>query len=68
VYKAVRECKTKYGNWEKLHQFLSPSGVAVFESHMNTLLPLMSGCSSLEELRRILQQAITGTHQLGLLE
>lgn len=53
VADALRKCRTENGGWDKLHQYLSPEGLAVFQDHMRTLIRDMEGIDSINQLRRI---------------
>lgn len=66
VHAALKQCQKETGGWDKLHQFLSEDGIRIFDAHMVKLLGLMASASSIAELRRLLQQSITGVYQLQL--
>lgn len=66
VAEALKQCRSDSNGWEKLHQFLSPEGLRIFENHMRQLLSLMLAASSLEDLRRLMQASITRSYQLLL--
>lgn len=66
VTDALLDCRAKHGKWEKLHQFLSGEGVRLFENHMRSLQCFMLAASSLDDLRRLLQQSKTRAYQLLL--
>lgn len=66
IYDAVKNCKEKTGSWDKLHQFLSDEGIMLLEKHHRTLLAYMEASSSIDDLKRILNQAKTKQYQLLL--
>ena len=66
VAAGLRQCRAESKGWEKLHQFLSPEGMRIFEHHMRQLLSLMLAASSVDDLRRLMQASITRSYQLLL--
>ncbi len=66
VTAALMECRRQHGEWQKLHQFLSPEGLRAFENHMRSVQNFMIAASSLDDLRRLLHQSATRSYQLLL--
>jgi hypothetical protein len=48
----VREAKAVNATNDKLHQFLKSDGLELLHNHLNALIVLMTGASSIEELRK----------------
>lgn len=62
----VRSAKLANATNDKLHQFLKPDGLELLQNHLNALMVLMSGVSSVEELRKVSAGRFFGSYQLPL--
>lgn len=67
IYQNIKKCKTETGSWEKLHQFLSPDGVQILETHQRRVLEHLQGAANIAQAKQSLKQACTGQYQLVLL-
>jgi phage anti-repressor protein len=64
----VRAARKEQGGWQRLHQFLSDDGLAVFERHMETLLIIMMSSESVNGVRRGLRTLTATQYQMNLLD
>jgi P63C domain len=62
----VRSAKQANATNDKLHQFLKPDGLELLQSHLNALMVLMTGVSSIEELRKVSIGRFFGKYQQAL--
>ena len=67
---ALYQCRedSSGGGWEKLHQYLSEDGIAIFTKHMNELLRMMDYAGSVNDVRRMLQRKLKKHYQYELFE
>ncbi|MEM7771608.1 MAG: P63C domain-containing protein [Cyanobacteria bacterium P01_A01_bin.37] len=68
VRNGVRQCRENSDGWEKLHQFLSDEGLAIFEKHMETLYLLMRSSETINDLRRAFETYTKNHYQFRLFE
>jgi hypothetical protein len=66
IEEGVRQAKAANATNDKLHQFLKPDGLELLQNHLNALMVLMSGVSSIEELRKVSVGRFAGKYQLAL--
>lgn len=64
----VRRCREENGGLDKLHQFLSKDGLAVFWKHMETLMLLMKAADTVNGVRRSLKNLTASHYQHRLFE
>jgi P63C domain len=66
IGESVKAAKLANASYDKLHQFLKPDGLVLLQNHLNALIVLMSGASSIEELRKSSVGRFSGSYQLAL--
>jgi P63C domain len=67
VAEGVRMAKAENATTDKLHQFLSVEGLDLLQKHLNALTILMTGVSSVEELRKVSIGRFAGQYQQALI-
>lgn len=63
VRETIRIERDKAGSWDKLHQFLSPEGLALFEKHMGNLATIMLSADSVQGVERALGNLLSNGYQ-----
>jgi P63C domain len=66
IAEGVRMAKAESATTDKLHQFLSVEGLDLLQKHLNALIVLMTGVSSIEELRKVSIGRFAGQYQQAL--
>jgi P63C domain len=66
IGEGVKAAKLVNASYDRLHQFLKPDGLVLLQNHLNALIILMSGASSIEELRKSSIGRFSGSYQLAL--
>jgi P63C domain len=66
IGEGIKAAKLANASYDRLHQFLKPDGLVLLQNHLNALIILMSGASSIEELRKSSVGRFSGSYQLAL--